>query len=437
MRNPRLPCFALALLALNSSSILAQTPRDMGTTIIHAGRLFDSESGTFTGPRDIRVIDDKIDSVAPSLAVPKGARVIDLRRYTVLPGLIDAHTHLLTNEDPSLGGGLDMIREVVVEGTTLRALHGAARARTFLAAGITSVRDLGNSGRFGDVALRTAINDGSVDGPRMFVSGPGLSPVGGQFGALAPGNEAMVAEEYRIVRNPDDAAEAVRENRNYGARVIKVYSNNTPNPGMLSPAELAAIVATARQYGLTVAAHATDDQAVWQAVVAGVTSIEHGYEVADSTLDLMAKKGIYLIPTDVDSVSGVAYLRASRDTSANGPVQMMEYVRMERARLLRAIAHGVPIASGSDMYIDVGMPQGIAARRVLFAYRDAGMAPVQILQAATVTNARLLRREGQLGVIKAGAFADIIAVEGDPVSDFSAMERVRFVMKDGTVYARP
>jgi len=246
-----------------------------------------------------------------------------------------------------------------------------------------------------------------------------------------------VAEEYRIVHGPDDAADAVRENRNYGAQVIKVYSNNTPNPGMLSPGELAAIVATARQYGLAVAAHATDDQAVWQAVEAGVTSIEHGYEIADSTLDLMAEKGVYLVPTDVDSLTGLAYLRASRDTSANGPVEMMEYVRMERERLQRAIAHGVTIASGSDMYIDIGWPQGAAARRVLFAYYEAGMKPVQILQAATVTNARLLRREGRLGVVKAGALADIIAVEGDPVADFSAMERVRFVMKDGTVYATP
>ena len=436
MRPAPLSCLVMALALVGRTSSSAQTPRDTGVTIIRAGRLFDSESGTFAGPRDIRVSNGQIDSVAPSLAVPKGARVIDLRRYTVLPGLIDAHTHLLTNEDPSLRG-LDIIREVVVEGTTLRALHGAARARTFLAAGITSVRDLGNSGRFGDVALRSAINDGSLDGPRMFVSGPGLSPVGGQFGVLVPGNEAMVAEEYRIVHGPDDAADAVRENRNYGAQVIKVYSNNTPNPGMLSPGELAAIVATARQYGLAVAAHATDDQAVWQAVEAGVTSIEHGYEIADSTLDLMAEKGVYLVPTDVDSLTGLAYLRASRDTSANGPVEMMEYVRMERERLQRAIAHGVTIASGSDMYIDIGWPQGAAARRVLFAYYEAGMKPVQILQAATVTNARLLRREGRLGVVKAGALADIIAVEGDPVADFSAMERVRFVMKDGTVYATP
>jgi imidazolonepropionase-like amidohydrolase len=436
MRPAPLSCLVMALALVGRTSSSAQAPRDTGVTIIRAGRLFDSESGTFAGPRDIRVSNGQIDSVAPSLAVPKGARVIDLRRYTVLPGLIDAHTHLLTNEDPSLRG-LDIIREVVVEGTTLRALHGAARARTFLAAGITSVRDLGNSGRFGDVALRSAINDGSLDGPRMFVSGPGLSPVGGQFGVLVPGNEAMVAEEYRIVHGPDDAADAVRENRNYGAQVIKVYSNNTPNPGMLSPGELAAIVATARQYGLAVAAHATDDQAVWQAVEAGVTSIEHGYEIADSTLDLMAEKGVYLVPTDVDSLTGLAYLRASRDTSANGPVEMMEYVRMERERLQRAIAHGVTIASGSDMYIDIGWPQGAAARRVLFAYYEAGMKPVQILQAATVTNARLLRREGRLGVVKAGALADIIAVEGDPVADFSAMERVRFVMKDGTVYATP
>ena len=164
--------------------------------------------------------------------------------------------------------------------------------------GITTVRDLGNSGRFGDVALRTAIKDGSVDGPRMIVSGPGLSPPGGQF----PGAAARVPGDRRRGvphrARPADAALAVQENVSQGAQVIKIYSNNTPNPGELSPAELEAIVATAKLLGVRVAAHATNDAAVWRAAAAGVNSIEHGYEVSDSTLRLMAKTGVFLVPTD-------------------------------------------------------------------------------------------------------------------------------------------
>lgn len=150
-------------------------------TVIHAGRLFDSEQGIFLTARDIVVKGNLIEDVGENLPIPKDARVIDLRPYTVLPGLIDAHTHLLYLEDPKAGLSMEGIKSLTMEGTPLRALHGAGRARTFLMAGITSVRDLGNSGRFGDVALRMAINDGTVDGPRMYVSGPGLSPEGGQF----------------------------------------------------------------------------------------------------------------------------------------------------------------------------------------------------------------------------------------------------------------
>ena len=184
---------------------------------------------------------------------------------------------------------MEGIKALVNEGLPLRALHGAARARTLLDAGIPTVRDLGNSGKYGDVALREAIEDGSVDGPRMIVSGPGLSSIGGQFPGLKPGYEALAADEYRIVRNPDDAADAVRENVTMGARVIKIYSNNTPNLGYLTLEEMQAIVAAAKMHRVRVAAHATNDDAVYRAALAGVNSIEHGYQVAASTLVLMAR----------------------------------------------------------------------------------------------------------------------------------------------------
>jgi imidazolonepropionase-like amidohydrolase len=428
---------ALSIALVGASPCRAQTPHDSGTTVIHAGRVFDSEHGVMQPAQDILVRQGMIDSVAPHLAVPAGAREVDLRRYSVLPGLIDVHTHLLYLESIGPGYTLEGEKAIIMEGTPLRALHGAARARSFLAAGITTVRDLGNSGRFGDVALRMAIEDGSVDGPRMITAGPGLSPEGGQFPGLLDNYRAIAEEEYRIVRGPVDAAQAVTENANYGAQVIKIYSNNTPNRGSLSLEEMQAIVAEAQRLGLRVAAHATSDASVWRAATAGVTSIEHGYRVADSTLALMAKKGVFLVPTDLDSTLIRIYVSLS---SGGGPPltsqQMSAYLESERDRLRRAMKAGVPIAAGSDNYVDFHMPQGTAAKHNLFAYAEAGMPPAQVLQAATINAARLLGREGQLGVIKKGAVADIIAVEGDPATDIAAIARVRFVMKDGTAYLK-
>ncbi len=426
---------AAVILLANTTVLRAQTPPDTGTKLIRAGRFFDSESGRMLPARDILVRGNRVVSVGENLSVPAGARVIDLRAFTVMPGLIDAHTHLLYLE--KLGPGLTMegVRSVVVEGTPLRALHGAARARTFLAAGITSVRDLGNSGQFGDVALRSAIEDGSVDGPRMFVSGPGLSPEGGQFPGVQQSFHDIAKDEYRIVHGAEDAAQAVRENITYGAHVIKIYSNNTPNPGYLSPAEMRAIVDEAHRMHVRVAAHATDDDAVWRATEAGVESVEHAYSVADSTLALMAKKGTFMVPTDVDTGFMRLFVRGSSPGSPEPSTQQLAgMVAGLHDRLMRAIRAGVPIAAGSDMYIDMSMPQGQAARHVLFAYAEAGMALPQVLQAATISAAKLIGMPNLIGVLKPGSFADLVAIEGDPTSDIHALEHVRFVMKNGTVY---
>lgn len=426
----------LALVTL-ASSAAGQTPRDTTPAVIRAGRFFDSQAGVFLRGREILVRGGRVVEVAERVTAPAGARVIDLTRYTVLPGLIDAHTHLLYLE--GIGGGLTLegIKALVLEGLPLRALHGAARARTFLQAGITTVRDLGNSGRFGDVALRAAIEDGSVDGPRMVVSGPGLSPTGGQFPGLRPDYASLAADEYRIVKGPEDAALAVRENVTFGAGVIKIYSNNTPNPGYLSSAEIEAIVEAAKRQGVRVAAHATNDAAVWRAAAAGVNSIEHAYQIADSTLALMARKGIALVPTDPDSAVIVRYLSIESKSGPLPPGAMTDYLKASRDRLMRAMKAGVMIAAGSDNYLDLEWPQGDAAKHNLEAYRAAGMSAVQVLQAATVNDAKLLGLEGRIGAIVPGAFADLIAIDGDPERDFTAIERVRFVMKEGTVYRKP
>jgi imidazolonepropionase-like amidohydrolase len=258
--------------------------------------------------------------------------------------------------------------------------------------------------------------------------------VGGQFPGVQPAYQAIAEEEYRIVRNPEDAADAVREVITFGAQVIKVFSNNTPNPGALTPAELRAIVETASMMRVRVAAHATSDAAVWRAAEAGVHSIDHGYQIADSTLALMKRKGVALVPTDLDSVSAELYLKQGGTYTPESLRNFLRQVEPMKDRLRRAMAAGVTIAAGSDNYLDMGVPQGEAARRVLFAYHEAGMPATLILQAATLNNGKLLGLEGRLGVIKPGALADIIAVEGDPLTDFKAIERVRFVMKAGTFY---
>jgi imidazolonepropionase-like amidohydrolase len=210
----------LVLTAIVPANIDAQTPAAPQVTVIRAGRMFDSEKGVMLSSRDIIVKGNRIEQVGENLAVPAGAKVVDLRNYTVLPGLIDAHTHLLYLEDPSAGLTIEGVKAVTVEGTPLRALRGAARGKTFLLAGFTTVRDLGNSGRFGDVALSQAIREGTLDGPRMYASGPGLSPVGGQFPGVQPKYQQIAEEEYRIIRGAEDARLAVRENVTFGATVI-------------------------------------------------------------------------------------------------------------------------------------------------------------------------------------------------------------------------
>lgn len=420
----------LTLWAFFALSINGQTTTPE-ITVIRAGRMFDSEKGVFLPARDIIVKGNLIESVGENLPVPKGAKVVDLRRYTVMPGLVDAHTHLLYLENPVGSLSTESIKALTIEGTPLRALHGAARAKTFLLAGITTVRDLGNSGRFGDVALRTAINDGSLDGPRMYVSGPGLSAEGGQFAGLQYKYRAIAEEEYRIIRSVEDARQAVIENVTYGANTIKIYSSASPNPGFLSIDEMKAIVEEAHLLGVKVAAHATSDIAVRRAVEAGVDSIEHGYRASDETLKLMKERGVILVPTYLDKVNlKRLYTIANRPLTED---ELAATLKERYERIGRAVKAGVTIVAGSDNYINLGVPQGEAAKRVLFTYHDAGIKTEQILQWATINAARLFG-EPRLGVIKTGAFADIIAVEGDPVKDFDAMERVKFVMKDGKIY---
>jgi imidazolonepropionase-like amidohydrolase len=409
--------------------------------LIRAGKLFDSESGQFKKGVSIlvkyNIIQEVREDREPSVEEKKNYTLIDLRAYTVLPGLIDAHTHLLYREEIHPGNslpGLDMDKVLTMDGDAYRAIYGAARAKAYLEAGITAVQDLGNSGQFADVALRRAINEGLVPGPRMRCAGPGLSTEGGQVPGLIYKHREIVNDEYRIVKGPEDAVQAVRENINQGADVIKIYSNNTPNNTRLSTEEIRAIVKEAHLYGLRVTAHATDNKAVYNAVISGVDGIEHGYQVDDSTLELMAKKGVILVPTDGDSVSLRQYLKLSSISEKEIADQLAWYRKFLGDRLQRAVKKGVMIAAGSDDYVDFKLPFAEPSIRTLIGYVESGIPIPRVLQFATINGSSQLNWSNKIGKIKKGYLADIIAVDDDIEKNIQAILSVRFVMKDGKIF---
>jgi imidazolonepropionase-like amidohydrolase len=416
----------LSITLMSAQIVLAAEP----VMALKAGRVFNSRSGLVGGPQVILVEGGKITAIGPSLSVPEGAKIVDLGAYTVMPGFIESHAHLLQEHPGDEHNTLTVTKAVVMEGDALRALRGAARARSYLDAGYTTIRDLGNAGRFADVALKRAIEEGSVPGPRLYVSGPGLAPEGGQVPNLAPGHTSIIDGDYRIIRGIEDARLAVRENLYYGADLIKIYSNSSPNKTMLSVAEMKTIVDEAHLYKMRVTAHATTDAAIARALEAGVDAIEHGYVVTDDTLKEMRRRGVYLVPTDMDFDLAEKQVRKLNMTLSREQIAALAKPYHERLR--RARKAGVVIAAGSDMYMDLGPPRGAAAKRVLFAYKEAGLGTRDILQAVTINGAQLLG-EPKLGVLEAGAYADIIAVKGNPIEQLEVINQVDFVMKAGVV----
>lgn len=416
-----------------SATLLTAQPKDAGNpTYIKAGKFFDSENGKILANYTIKVENNKITEVGAGISIPDSAKIIDLSDYTVMPGLIDGHTHLMSLE--TITKDQYITDQILFEGDALRVLRGAKRAKSFLENGITTVRDLGDSGPFLDVALRNAINEGTTVGPRMFVSGPIICSEGGQVVGLLKSKRGVIENDYTIVRSVDDAINAVREHVNYGADIIKICANNTPNNTSLTIDEMQAIVKMAHRYNKKVTAHATDDLAVWEAVTAGVDAIEHGYQIADSTLALMAAKGVALVPTDISEPLFYKYMDIMKFEGDKEPV-LENYKKGMRDRLQRAIKAKVTILTGSDNYINFEMPQGEAAKNILIAYEEEGMEPLDILRSSTYLSARFMNMADKIGVLKKGAYADIIAVKGDVENDFSnTMFNLVFVMKNGEIY---
>ena len=423
-----------ACLLLGPSSGLA----DDGRTVIHAGALVDVEAGEVLGQRTILVEGENIVTVEEGFVDPEeGDSLIDLSGHTVLPGLMDMHVHL-TSQQSGAASYLERFQESPAD-ATVKALIYAERT---LLAGFTTVRDLGGE-TSAILAVRNAINRGDMPGPRIFAATASLATTGGH-GDRTNGMRADLQGDpgprEGIVNGIEDARKAVRQRYKEGADLIKI----TATGGVLSLAksgqnpqfteeEIRAIVDTATDYGFMVAAHAHGAEGMKRAIRAGVTTIEHGTYMDEEAFELMKEHGTYFVPTisagnfvaEKAAIPGYFPEIIRPKAAAIGPVIQDTFAKAHRA--------GVPIAFGTDCGV---CPHGSNAQEFLFMV-EGGMAPMTAIQSATAVNAKLLGIWEETGSIAAGKAADLIAVEGDPIADVTQLQDVRFVMKAGTVYKSP
>jgi imidazolonepropionase-like amidohydrolase len=434
MHIARLRAVAGLLLLLAPYGICQTPAPNPHVVVLRAKKLLDVRAGKEIASPVVVIEGQRIKDVGSNIAVPSGAQVVDLGEATLMPGLIDAHTHLLMNYNAAYAEDDNMLLTVAQMSPAERALLGAKMGREDLETGITTVRDVGNSGVNGDVALRRAINQGWVTGPRMVACTRALSAAGGQFGPLQFEAEALVQQEYVAIATVDEARRAVRQAFFDGADCIKVIVNTGPR--VVSVEEMKAIVEEAHRVHKKVAAHAIGNDATRIAAEAGVDSIEHAYIVPDDVLKMMAEKKIYLVPTDYPAEIYRIFISPSTSGEDRKRMEasMEKLAQGNHDRLRRAMAAGVPIAAGSDEYYQLGnRTRGESSKLIYEAYRESGMTPWQILQAATVNAADLLGWQDRIGSIEPGKLADIIATAGDPVEDIAELGKVTFVMKGGEV----
>ena len=403
---------------------LAQPARHV---VIHAGHLLDVKTGKTANDQTIVIEDGKIVSVgtAADAKASADAITIDLPNATILPGLIDAHTHITF--DPQFG------YERLAISVPRETLTGAKNARITLLAGFTTIRNVGASG-FSDVALRDAINAGDVPGPRMLVSGPALGITGGHCdNNLLPfdyhATEDGVADGIAAVQHK------VRENIKYGSDLIKVCATggvlslgDNPQHAQYTLEEMKAIVADAHRLGRKVAAHAHGAEGIRWAAEAGVDSIEHGSYIDDAGIAAMKEHGTYLVPT---LYLGDWMIDNAGLTRLPPPLlaKAKEVIPAARKNIAHAFAGGVKVAFGTDAAV---YPHGMNAHEFAVMVK-LGLTPLQAIQAGTINAADLLGWSGKVGTLEPGAWADIVAVDGDPLKDVTTLEKVRFVMKGGEV----
>ena len=424
--------FRLIVLIFMSTALCAgqAKPNLPNEIAIRAGKVLDVRTGTYSSDQIIWIEGDRIKAIGNASEMtgklPPGTKMLDLSQSTVLPGLIDCHTHLTMTPRDSGPAGLHL-------SYPRQALTGARNARVTLEAGFTTVRNVG-AGGYSDIALRDAIKAGDVPGPRMLVSGPPLSITGGH------GDENFLAPQYDwssdgVADGVDGVTKKVRENIKYGADVIKFMATggvlsegDDPALAQYSPEEMKAIVDTAHGLGRKVAAHAHGAGGIKYAVLAGVDSIEHGSYINDEDIELMKQRGTYLVPT--------VYLEDW--LIENVQVLGLTPNMIEKAKLVLPIAQqnlshafksGVKVAFGTDAAV---YPHGLNGHE-FGKMVEMGMSPLQTIQAATVNASELLGWADRVGTLEPGKFADIIAVQSDPLTNVRVLENVQFVMKGGEV----
>lgn len=442
MRTPNILC----RVAISVLFILVPITTWAEITAIKAGKLVDPETGTTSTNQIILVEDSKIKAVGSDLQIPTDAEVLDLSDATVSPGLFDCHTHLCLNLGHPAGETVRdfyaaVLLTTVTNTTGYRAILGAANARAMLEAGFTTVRDVGNAANYADTDLRRAIEEGIVPGPTILNAGRIIAPLGGQFpsrvppadqqifgidnkefiGVLRPDGLNLGTPEYLYADTRDEMRKSVRENILYGAKLIKIVTDDQPY--IYTVEDIRFIVEEASSAGLKVAAHCLTDAGARRAIEGGVTSIEHGHLMTDETLELAKKNGVVLVGTHFDQVAA----------DAMGMPRKLYTLGLDHAK--RAHRIGTPMAYGTDIFADPpGHTRGSIAISLVKVYVEAGVSNADILKMMTTNAARLLGVENDRGAIKPGLAADLIATPRNPIDDILVLKEVTFVMKDGKVF---
>ena len=420
-------CITFLVVAAPTITQAQQESRPGKRTLIRAGHILDVKTGKLSDAQTIIVVGDSIQSIAASSSTSSqsGDEVVDLANMTVLSGLMDVHTHLTMNPD------FDPFREVTST-SAKEAINGAVNARKTLMAGFTTVRNVG-AGGFVDVDLRDAVNSGQVAGPHMLVSGPAMGITGGHC------DDNLLPVQYRAVGDgvADGIAQVqhkVRENIKYGADVIKICATggvlskgDDPQASQYTLEEMQAIVADAHRLGRKVAAHAHGAQGILWASEAGVDSIEHGSYIDDAAIAMMKKHGTYLVPT--------LYLEDWQIQNGHLPAfyhqKMVDVSAVAKQNIKHAMQSGVKIALGTDAAV---YPHGLNAHELDVYVNQLGMTPLVALQTATMNAADLLGWTAKTGTLEPGKWADIIAVDKNPLDDVRTLQDVKFVMKSGVIY---
>jgi len=391
-------------------------------TAIKAGFLIDPESGLSSESQTILIEGPLIKAISSQVSIPGDAEVIDLSGFYVLPGLIDAHTHLCTDVeiDASWKGRITerFTSYTLQTSTAYRAITGVTKCASMLQSGFTTVRDVGNAGNYADTELRRAVENGLIQGPTIINAGRIIAPFGGQFHLHAERPELGVPE-YLHADTRDELRNAIRENIHFGAKVIKIVVDDQPY--IYSEEDLKFIVDEAGGAGIKVAAHCHTAQGAMNAILAGVASIEHGTHMSDDILALAKKHGVALVGTEM-------------------PIWLLELFGSEKRyplvidRLRRAHRLGVTLVYGSDVLYEVGEhTRGEMSLANLESWQEAGIPPLETLRAMTINAAILLGVEDERGAIKSGLAADLVAVRGNPLENTNFLKEVVFVMKNGKV----